>query len=113
MSFAALEELPTDTLYLSTGGGWSPATDAAIRALASRTGCQLVAATDNNRQGDVYAEQLLALAAEAGCLSERRRPVKDDWNADLKLRSEARKKEGGRSNPACPPTASRVKLSPG
>ena len=93
MSLAAIEELPTDTLYLSTGGGWSPATEATIRTLASRSGCQLVAATDNNRQGDVYAERLLVLAGEAGCSSARRRPLADDWNADLKLRIEAAKRE--------------------
>lgn len=93
MSLAALEELPTDTLYLSTGGGWSPATEAAIHALAIGSRCQLVAATDNNRQGDVYAERLLALSAAVGCSSERLRPLADDWNADLIVRSEAGKKE--------------------
>lgn len=84
MSLAALEDLRPDTLYLSTGGGWSPATGAAIGALAVRPEIQLVAATDNNKQGDVYAGRLLALAEEAGCSGERLRPVADDWNADLK-----------------------------
>ncbi|RWA78228.1 DUF3991 and toprim domain-containing protein [Mesorhizobium sp.] len=93
MSLAAFEGLRSDTLYLSTGGGWSPATDAAIRALAVRPGGQLVAATDNNKQGDVYAGRLLALAEEAGCLGERLRPVADDWNGDLKAKEEARGKE--------------------
>ena len=36
MSLAALEELRDDTLYISTGGGWAPATEDAIRALAGR-----------------------------------------------------------------------------
>ncbi|TGV73605.1 DUF3991 domain-containing protein, partial [Mesorhizobium sp. M00.F.Ca.ET.149.01.1.1] len=93
MSLAALEGLSLDTLYLSTGGGWSPATDAAIRALAVRPGGQLVAATDNNKQGDVYAGRLLTLAEEAGCPGERLRPVADDWNTDLKAMEEARGKE--------------------
>lgn len=93
MSLAALEALRADTLYLSTGGGWSPATDTAIRALATRSGRQLVAATDNNTQGDVYAERLLTLAGEIGCGSERLRPLADDWNADLKVKCEAEKKE--------------------
>lgn len=84
MSLAALEGLRADTLYLSTGGGWSPATDAAIRDLADKPGALLVAATDRNAQGDVYAGRLLALADEVGCGSERLRPVADDWNADLK-----------------------------
>jgi hypothetical protein len=61
MSLAALEGLRADTLYLSTGGGWSPATDAAIRDLAHKPGARLVAATDDNAQGDIYAGRLLAL----------------------------------------------------
>jgi hypothetical protein len=88
MSLAALEGLRADTLYLSTGGGWSPATEAAIGALVARTDVQLVAATDNNKQGDIYADRLLAIAAESGCRAERLRPVADDWNADLKMRTE-------------------------
>ena len=35
MSLAAIEGQRPDTLYVSTGGGWSPATDEAIRDLAS------------------------------------------------------------------------------
>ena len=93
MSLAALEDLRADTLYLSTGGGWSPATDAAIRALASRADVQLFAATDNNRQGDIYAGRLLAIAEETGCSTERLRPVADDWNVDLKLRKEGGEKQ--------------------
>lgn len=84
MSLAALEGLRADTLYLSTGGGWSPATDAAIRAHAIRPETQLVAATDNNKQGGIYAGRLLALAGEVGCSAEWLRPVAADWNADLK-----------------------------
>lgn len=55
MSLAALEELRDDTLYISTGGGWAPASEMAIRALAGRPNTVVVAATDNNRQGEVYA----------------------------------------------------------
>lgn len=93
MSLAALEGLRADTLYLSTGGGWAPATDAAIRALVDMPGTQLVAATDNNTQGDVYAGRLLVLAEEVGCDAERLRPVADDWNADLKVREDSRRME--------------------
>lgn len=85
MSLAAIEELRADTLYLSTGGGWSPATDAALRALAVRPGAWLVAATDNNKQGDIYAARLLALAGEVGRGAARLRPAADDWNADLEV----------------------------
>ncbi len=96
MSLAALEGLRADTLYLSTGGGWSPATDAAIRTLAARPGAQLVAATDSNAQGDIYAGRLLSLAGEVGSGSDRLRPRADDWNADLKMREEAGREEKGR-----------------
>lgn len=93
MSLAALEGLRADTLYLSTGGGWSPATDAAIRVLLARTAVQLVAATDNNKQGDIYADRLLAIAAESGRYAERLRSVGDDWNVDLKMRTEGGEKQ--------------------
>jgi hypothetical protein len=83
MSLAAIEALRSDTLYLSTGGGWSPATDEAIRTLAARSGAHLVAATDNNEQGDKYADRLAALAEGVDCSIERLRPLADDWNADL------------------------------
>ncbi|WP_245482200.1 DUF3991 and toprim domain-containing protein [Mesorhizobium sp. M4A.F.Ca.ET.050.02.1.1] len=86
MSLAAIEELRPGSLYLSTGGGWAPATVAAIRGLAARNGALLVAATDNNTQGDVYAGRLEAVAVEAGCGFERLRPVADDWNEDLHAR---------------------------
>ncbi|WP_348639507.1 DUF3991 and toprim domain-containing protein [Mesorhizobium sp. M1D.F.Ca.ET.043.01.1.1] len=95
MSLAAIEELRPGSLYLSTGGGWAPATVAAIRGLAARNGALLVAATDNNTQGDVYAGRLEAIAAEAGCGFERLRPVADDWNEDLRAPKLQKKEEGG------------------
>ena len=84
MSLAAIEDLRSDTLYVSTGGGWFPATDEAIRGLAKRANVHLVAATDNNRQGDVYAARVRAIAAEASVGYARSRPRADDWNEDLK-----------------------------
>jgi len=83
MSLAVLERGRTDSLYLSTGGGWSPATDTAIRALAARHGAGLVAATDDNGQGDRYADRLESAAAEIGCSFARLRPPAVDWNAEL------------------------------
>ncbi|CDX12141.1 conserved hypothetical protein [Mesorhizobium plurifarium] len=88
MSLAALEGFRPDSIYLSTGGGWSPATDAALRALAARPGVELVAATDNNKQGEIYADRLLRLGEQARCGGERLRPVADDWNADLRMRAQ-------------------------
>lgn len=83
MSLAAIEVLRSDTLYVSTGGGWSPATDEAIRVLAKRANVRLVAATDNNRQGEVYAERIRAIAVEGRAEYARSRPRTDDWNEDL------------------------------
>jgi hypothetical protein len=84
LSFAAIEVLRSDTLYVSTGGGWSPATEQAIRSLATRADVRLVAATDNNRQGDVYADRIRSIAAEASAFYARSQPRAGDWNEDLK-----------------------------
>ncbi|WP_338059956.1 DUF3991 and toprim domain-containing protein [Rhizobium freirei] len=90
MSLAEFEGGSDACLYLSTGGGWATATEAAIRALAERRGTLLVAATDSNPQGDAYARRIKSIADEVGCGYERLRPA-DDWNEDLK----AMKKKGG------------------
>lgn len=114
MSLAAIEDQRPDTLYLSTGGGWAPATVAAIRALSARPGARLVAATDNNRQGEVYADRLAVIAQEMGCDYERLRPAPEDWNEQLDPSSKTKKGGAEKENPAaaCPPSASRVKLRP-
>ena len=85
MSLAAIEVQRPDTLYVSTGGGWSPATDRAIRELAARPDVRLVAATDNNRQGDVYADRIREIALATCASFARSRPRADDWNEDLKI----------------------------
>ena len=84
MSLAAIEGLRHDSLYVSTGGGWSPTTEAAIRAVAARPGTVLVAATDSNLQGDVFGNRLRAIAQDVGAGYDRLRPSRDDWNDDLK-----------------------------
>jgi hypothetical protein len=99
MSLAAIEGLREGTLYLSTGGGWSPTTDAALRALGSRSNAHLLAATDANVQGDTFADRLRQLAEEVGCGWQRLRPKvdhqnADDWNAMLQERT--MEKEEGR-----------------
>lgn len=83
MSLAGIERLRPGTAYLSTGGGWSPSTDAALRALAACPDVLLVAATDANEQGERYAERLRAIADEVGCNWQRLRPASEDWNACL------------------------------
>ncbi|KPH78382.1 DUF3991 and toprim domain-containing protein [Bosea vaviloviae] len=99
MSLAAIEGLRDGSLYLSTGGGWSPATQAALRALAARPGAKLVAATDANSQGEAYAGRLREVAETAGCNWFRLRPPGDDWNDALKEKAreevERRKRRGG------------------
>lgn len=94
MSLAAIEDMRPDSLFLSTGGGWSPASVAAIRTLVMRDNALLVAATDNNAQGDAYAERLKAIAAEAPCGFERLRPNAGDWNEDLRSMKKEKEEEG-------------------
>lgn len=83
MSLAEIEELRPDSQFLSTGGGWAPSAVRAIRALGARKNARLVAATDNNPQGEAYAERLRAIALAAGCDFERLRPTAGDWNEEL------------------------------
>nr|ASK43687.1 hypothetical protein [Agrobacterium radiobacter]ASK43817.1 hypothetical protein [Rhizobium rhizogenes] len=97
MSLAALESNRRDSLYVSTGGGWAPATDAAIRLLAARKGILVVAATDNNAQGDIYADRLEAIARDANCGFERHRPRHEDWNEDLCTQLRANSRRGAMS----------------
>ena len=110
MSLAAIESLRGDSLYLSTGGGWAPATEAAIRALAARPDVQLVAATDNNAQGEVYAGRIEAIAVAASCGYERLKPAREDWNEELRDQKEGKEQgteEEGDPAAAYPATASR------
>ena len=81
------------------------------RAAARRN--PAVAATDNNSQGDIFAERLRALAADAGAGFERLRPGIEDWNEVLQAKDEKEEeRERKRMAAACPPSASRVKLRP-
>ncbi|KQS95451.1 DUF3991 and toprim domain-containing protein [Rhizobium sp. Leaf386] len=88
MSLAAIEEVRRDTLYVSTGGGWSPLTAEALETLASQRNTQLVAATDNNVQGEVFADRIRQMADSAGCDFTRLKPRTEDWNEELKERRE-------------------------
>jgi hypothetical protein len=110
MSLLALEGPRGQTLYLSTGGGWSPATDVALGELAARPGLTLVAATDANSQGDVYADRLRVIAEHAGCDWQRLRPPADDWNEVLQNRGkENRERKTERKSEACRMRSGRVK----
>ncbi|BCH19808.1 hypothetical protein MesoLjLa_66590 (plasmid) [Mesorhizobium sp. L-2-11] len=65
MSLAAIERIRRDTLYASTGGGWSPATDTALRLLAGRPNTRLVAATDANPQARHSCRGCVSLPASS------------------------------------------------
>ncbi len=103
MSLAAFEGLRRGSLYLSTGGGWSPATESAVRQLAARPGAVLVAATDSNSQGETFAGRLRDIADEVGCDWLRLKPPAEDWNDALKAREEEKRERktraGGRGLP--------------
>lgn len=112
MSLAAIEGMRDGTLYLSTGGGWAPATAAALRRLGQRPDIQLVAATDGNSQGDVFADRLRILAEDLGCSWLRLRPHADDWNEVLKQMEKEktqRRVEKGGVPPARPPHQGRLR----
>jgi hypothetical protein len=85
MSLAELEGVRAGSLYVSTGGGWSPATETAIRNLARRGGMQLVAATDNDPQGETYAARIRQIAVDEGADWLRLKPPEQDWNKVLKI----------------------------
>jgi hypothetical protein len=85
LSLAAIEQTRPDTLYVSTGGGWSPTTTQALETLVSGEGTWLVAATDNNIQGEVFADRLRQMADRD---FSRARPRCEDWNEELKERRE-------------------------
>jgi hypothetical protein len=97
MSLAAFEGLRECSLYLSTGGGWSPATEAAVRRLAARPGAVLVAATDANSQGETFAGRLRDIAEEVGCDWLRLTPPAEDWNDALKAQEEEKKERKARA----------------
>ncbi|SEM60077.1 Protein of unknown function [Bosea lupini] len=101
MSLAAFEGLREGSLYLSTGGGWSPATQAAVRVLAARPGAQLAAATDANAQGQAFAARLRDIAEETGCDWFRLTPPADDWNDALRAKG-AEKMENGKGRRGLP-----------
>lgn len=110
MSLAALEGPRENTLYLSTGGGWSPATDNALAELAVRPEVNLVAATDADSQGDAYAERLRAIAESVGCNWQRLRPSTMDWNEVLHSRdNDKRERRMEKKDEACRIRVGRIK----
>ncbi len=103
MSLADLEGARPDSLYVATGGGWSPATDAALRRLASRPETLLVAATDADAQGEIYAERIWKMAEVTGCRRLRLSPVQRDWNLMLQEKKGREERSEERTEAALPP----------
>lgn len=113
MSLAAVEDLRDDSLYLSTGGGWSPKTEAALVALLARPGAELVCATDANDQGDAFARRLQALAVQLNRPCLRLRPPADDWNDVLQERKREELRRGPRERRAASPSTASREAAPG
>lgn len=97
MSLAAIEEMRGGSLYVSAGGGWSPATSDALRQLCMHPGVEMVAATDANRQGEVFAERLREIAEGVGCAWSRLLPPAEDWNDALRMRNRQYQEDGGKT----------------
>jgi hypothetical protein len=82
LSLPAIDGAHDDTAYVSTGGGWGDAGNAAIGQLLS-TARVVVAATDRGTGGDLLAGRLEDLARRHGLPFERRQPTAKDWNEQL------------------------------
>lgn len=82
MSLAAIEGRGEGTAYLSTGGGFGPMVEHALRRLLCPS-VRLVAATDRGQGGEILADRLHRIAKEAGAGFGRLRPSAKDWNAHL------------------------------
>ncbi len=85
LSLAALEDWQEGTLYVSTGGGYGPETEAALRGLLP-SGAELVAATDQGAGGELLAARLDELTQACGARFSRLRPAAKDWNDQLRER---------------------------
>ncbi len=113
MSLAAIEDLRDDSLYLSTGGGWSPKTEAALVTLLARPGAELLCATDANDQGDAFARRLQALAVQVNRPCLRLRPPANDWNEVLQVRKKEEMKTGEEGRRAASPSTASREAAPG
>ena len=82
MSLAAIEGWPPGTAYLSTGGGFGPATSESLGRML-KPDVRLVAATDRGDGGESLANRLHHIAQDAKAGFGRLRPVLKDWNAQL------------------------------
>ncbi len=86
MSLASLEGWAGGTVYVSTGGGYGPATEEALRGLLLPD-VELVAATDRGAGGELLATGLGEMARACGTGFSRLRPDAKDWNAQVTGRS--------------------------
>jgi Toprim-like/Protein of unknown function (DUF3991) len=73
--------------YVSFGGALSDRQKDLFKRLFQKVvdrGASVVLATDSDKQGDLYADELLSLAPK-GLNIQRERPTCKDWNEDLSL----------------------------
>lgn len=82
LSLASLEGWQVGTLYASTGGGFTPATGAALQALLAGQ-VQLVDASSQTPEHGCLAGSLRCLAGECGAEFSRLRPDATSWNRQL------------------------------
>ena len=82
MSLAGLECWADGTVYVSTGGGYGPVTEEALRGVLLPN-VEMVAATDRGAGGELLATRLGELARACGVRFSRLRPDAKDWNAQL------------------------------
>jgi hypothetical protein len=82
LSLAAIDGACADTAYVSTGGGWGDAGNAAIGQLLAKAR-MVVAATDRGTGGELLAGRLEHLARRYRIPFKRRRPAAKDWNEQL------------------------------
>lgn len=85
LSLATIEGWPDGTAYLSTAGGFGPATARALRMLLPAT-ARLVAVTDRGAGGERLADRLHELASTSCAAFSRLRPQAKDWNVQLASR---------------------------
>ena len=83
LSLATLEAWDTATLYISTGGGFGPATVAQLTNLAAPQ-IRLISAMDRGQGGELLTARLAKVAEASGCGFARVRPAAKDWNAQLR-----------------------------
>lgn len=83
LSLATVEDWPSTTAYISTGGGFGPETAKLLRRMLPAAS-RIVAATDRGQGGELLADRVHALVAKTSAGFSRLRPEMKDWNEQLR-----------------------------